>query len=79
MGSVGTGVLDHGNMYQWGGDNVTAPGYDMTFCKEGLATFAQTLYGAKTAEHAAGGPTTAAGCLMVIWRLPGAELGMTWP
>ena len=24
-------------------------------------------------------PTTPTGCFSVTWRLPGAELGMTWP
>jgi hypothetical protein len=60
-GTIGTSVLYHENMHQWWGDHVTEAGYNMTFYKEGLATLAQSLYTARVAENAAGGPDTAAG------------------
>jgi hypothetical protein len=60
-GSINTDVLYHENMHQWWGDNVTEGGYQMTFFKEGLATLAEFLYGARRAENAAGGPHTGKG------------------
>ena len=60
-GSIGTSVLYHENMHQWWGDHVTESAYDMTFYKEGLATLAQGLYTARTAEDAAGGPNSGTG------------------
>jgi aminopeptidase N len=48
-------------MHQWWGDHVTEGGYNMTFYKEGMATLAEYMYAARTAETAAGGPGTAAG------------------
>jgi hypothetical protein len=60
-GTIGTSVLYHENMHQWWGDHVTEASYNMTFYKEGLATLAQSLYTARTAQDAAGGPHTAAG------------------
>jgi aminopeptidase N len=57
-GFIGTDVLYHENMHQWWGDNVTENGYQMTFFKEGLATFGEFLYHARLAEKAAGGPGT---------------------
>jgi aminopeptidase N len=60
-GTIGTSVLYHENMHQWWGDHVTEAGYNMTFYKEGLATMAQSLFTARTAENRAGGPGTAAG------------------
>ena len=60
-GFINTDVLYHENMHQWWGDNVTESGYEMTFFKEGLATFAEFLYHARLAEKAAGGPGTPKG------------------
>jgi len=58
---IDTDVLYHENMHQWWGDNVTEGGYQMTFFKEGLATFAESLYHARLAEIAAGGSGTREG------------------
>jgi aminopeptidase N len=55
-GFIDTDVLYHENMHQWWGDNVTESGYNMTFFKEGMATFAEFLYHARLAEDKAGGP-----------------------
>ena len=60
-GKVGTRTLYHENMHQWWGDNVTESNYNMTFYKEGLATMAEFLDGARVAETRAGGPSTPAG------------------
>jgi Peptidase family M1 domain len=60
-GAIDTDTLYHENMHQWWGDNVTEGGYQMTFFKEGMATFAEFLYAARKAEKAAGGPYTHAG------------------
>ena len=60
-GFIGTSLLYHENMHQWWGDHVTESAYNMTFYKEGLATLAQGLYTARTAENAAGGPNSVAG------------------
>ena len=55
-GVIDTDTLYHENMHQWWGDNVTESGYNMTFYKEGMATFAEFLYQARLAENKAGGP-----------------------
>jgi hypothetical protein len=60
-GEIDTDTLYHENMHQWWGDHVTEGGYTMTFYKEGLATLAEFMFAARTAETAAGGPGTAAG------------------
>ena len=60
-GTIDTDVLYHENMHQWWGDHVTEASYNLTFYKEGLATFAEFLFAARTAEAAAGGPGTQAG------------------
>ena len=60
-GEIDTDTLYHENMHQWWGDNVTEANYNLTFFKEGLATFAEFLFAARTAEDAAGGPGTQAG------------------
>jgi aminopeptidase N len=57
-GFIDTDVLYHENMHQWWGDNVSESGYNLTFFKEGLATFAEFLYHARVAEQNAGGPNT---------------------
>ncbi len=60
-GEIDTDTLYHENMHQWWGDNVTEANYNLTFYKEGLATLAEYLYAARTAETAAGGPYSQAG------------------
>ena len=60
-GEIDTDTLYHENMHQWWGDHVTEGSYNMTFYKEGLATLAEYLFAARTAETKAGGPGTAAG------------------
>ena len=60
-GFIDTDVLYHENMHQWWGDSVTEVGYRLTFYKEGLATLAEFLFAARTAEDKAGGPGTAEG------------------
>jgi hypothetical protein len=60
-GFIDTDVLYHENMHQWWGDNVTEGGYRLTFYKEGLATLAEFLFAARTADDKAGGPGTAKG------------------
>ena len=60
-GWIDLDVLYHENMHQWWGDNVTESGYAMTFYKEGLATFAEDLLAARSAEAKAGGPSSAKG------------------
>jgi aminopeptidase N len=54
-------TLNHENMHQWWGDNVSEANYNLTFFKEGLATFGQFLFAARNAQTAAGGPGTPAG------------------
>ena len=60
-GTIDTDTLYHENMHQWWGDHVTEAGYTMTFYKEGLATLAEFLFAARTAQAKAGGPGTRAG------------------
>ena len=60
-GRIDLGTLYHENMHQWWGDNVTEANYNLTFYKEGFATLGEFLFGARLAEAAAGGPSTAAG------------------
>src|SRR6201995_3383428 len=60
-GEIDTDTLYHENMHQWWGDHVTEGSYNMTFYKEGLATLAEYLFAARTAETKAGGAGTAAG------------------
>ena len=54
-------TLYHENMHQWWGDNVSEGSFAMTFFKEGMATLAESLFKARTAETAAGGQSTASG------------------
>ena len=54
-------TLYHENMHQWWGDNVSEASFAMTFFKEGMATLSEDLFTARTAETAAGGPSTATG------------------
>jgi hypothetical protein len=60
-GTIDLDILNHENMHQWWGDNVTEANYNLTFFKEGLATFGEYLFGARQAADAAGGLGTAAG------------------
>ena len=60
-GTIDTDVLYHENMHQWWGDNVTEGGYRLTFYKEGLATLAEFLFAARTAQAKAGGPSSPKG------------------
>lgn len=60
-GKIDLGTFHHENMHQWWGDNVSEANYDLTFFKEGLATIGEYLFEARTAETAAGGPTSPAG------------------
>jgi hypothetical protein len=58
---IDTDTLYHENMHQWWGDHVSEGGYNMTFYKEGMATLAEYMFAARTAQTKAGGPGTAAG------------------
>jgi Peptidase family M1 domain len=60
-GSIDLDTLNHENMHQWWGDHVTEANYNLTFFKEGLATFGEFLFAARQAADAAGGLTTRAG------------------
>jgi Peptidase family M1 domain len=60
-GEIDLGVFNHENMHQWWGDNVSESNYNLTFFKEGLATFGEYLFDARNAQSAAGGPGTPAG------------------
>jgi hypothetical protein len=60
-GSIDLDTLNHENMHQWWGDNVTESNYNMTFFKEGLATLGEYLFSARTYEKAHGGPFSRAG------------------
>jgi hypothetical protein len=60
-GTIDLDTLNHENMHQWWGDNVTEANYNLTFYKEGLATLGEYLFHARTAETAKGGPGKAAG------------------
>jgi hypothetical protein len=52
-------TLNHENMHQWWGDNVSEGNYNLTFYKEGLATLAEYLFIAENAEAVAGGSSAA--------------------
>jgi hypothetical protein len=60
-GHIDLDTLYHENMHQWWGDNVTESNYNMTFFKEGFATFGEFLFAARKAAAAAGGLYTKAG------------------
>ena len=47
-------TLHHENMHQWWGDNVSESNYNLTFFKEGLATFGEFLFIAANAQAAGG-------------------------
>jgi hypothetical protein len=60
-GTIDLQTFNHENMHQWWGDNVSEASYNLTFFKEGLATFGEYLFIARNAQTAAGGPGTPAG------------------
>ncbi|MGH9061830.1 MAG: M1 family aminopeptidase, partial [Acidimicrobiales bacterium] len=60
-GRIDLDTLNHENMHQWWGDNVSEGQFNLTFFKEGIATLGEYLFAARAAETAAGGPYTAAG------------------
>jgi hypothetical protein len=60
-GRIDLDTLNHENMHQWWGDNVTESNYDMTFFKEGFATLGEFFFAARKAASAAGGLYTPAG------------------
>ncbi len=60
-GRIDLDTLNHENMHQWWGDNVTESNYNMTFFKEGFATLGEFLFHARNAATAAGGLFTKAG------------------
>jgi aminopeptidase N len=60
-GTIDLQTFNHENMHQWWGDNVSEANYNLTFFKEGLATFGEYLFMARNAQTAAGGPGTPAG------------------
>jgi hypothetical protein len=60
-GQIDLDTFNHENMHQWWGDNVTEANYNLTFFKEGMATFGEYLFDARNAATAAGGLDTPAG------------------
>ncbi|MBE7187807.1 M1 family aminopeptidase [Jatrophihabitans endophyticus] len=60
-GEIDLDTLNHENMHQWWGDNVSESNYDMTFFKEGFATLGEFFFAARTAATKAGGLNTTAG------------------
>jgi Peptidase family M1 domain len=60
-GRISLGLLNHENMHQWWGDNVTEASYNLTFFKEGLATLGDFLFAARSAQARAGGPASRSG------------------
>ena len=59
--SINLGTLNHENMHQWWGDNVSESNFNLTFFKEGMATLGEYLNTARTAATNAGGLGTTAG------------------
>jgi hypothetical protein len=55
------GTLNHENMHQWFGDNVSEAAFNLTFWKEGWATIGEYLATARSAATTAGGLGTPAG------------------
>ena len=60
-GRISLGTLNHENMHQWWGDNVSEDKYERTFFKEGMADLSEGYAAARTAATAAGGQGTPAG------------------
>ncbi len=61
-GSTGLslGTLNHENMHQWFGDNVSENSFNLTFWKEGFATLGEYLCTARNTPTACGTPGTPA-------------------
>src|SRR5690349_19585211 len=55
------GPINHENMHQWFGDNVSEASFNLTFWKEGFATLGEYFNTARTAATAAGGLGTPTG------------------
>ncbi len=60
-GRISLGTLNHENMHQWWGDNVSEDRYERTFFKEGYADLSEGYAAARTAATTAGGLGTPAG------------------
>jgi aminopeptidase N len=60
-GRIDLDTLNHENMHQWWGDNVSEASFNLTFYKEGFATLGEYLFDARNAATAAGGLGTPAG------------------
>ena len=60
-GRISLGTLNHENMHQWWGDNVSEDKYERTFFKEGYADLSESYAAARTAATTAGGIGTPAG------------------
>jgi hypothetical protein len=60
-GQIDLDTFNHENMHQWWGDSVSEANYNLTFFKEGMATFGEYLFDARNAATAAGGLDTPAG------------------
>ncbi len=60
-GTIDLPTLNHENMHQWWGDNVSEAGFELTFFKEGFARLGEYLAAARTAATTAGGLGTPAG------------------
>jgi Peptidase family M1 domain len=60
-GRISLGTLNHENMHQWWGDNVSEDRYERTFFKEGYADLSEGYASARTAATTAGGLGTPAG------------------
>ncbi|HJQ02171.1 MAG TPA: M1 family aminopeptidase [Jatrophihabitans sp.] len=76
-GQVDLDTLYHENMHQWWGDNVTESNYNMTFFKEGMATFGEFLFAARTAG-ATGGPAAFQASLVKQFDEDYARNGAFW-
>jgi len=76
-GRIDLDTLYHENMHQWWGDNVTESNYNMTFFKEGMATFGEFLFAARTAG-ATGGPAAFQASLVKQFNEMYAQGGTFW-
>jgi aminopeptidase N len=54
------GTLNHENMHQWFGDNVSEAAFNLTFWKEGFATLGEYLCTARNTPAPCGTPGTPA-------------------
>jgi hypothetical protein len=84
-GTIDLDTLNHENMHQWWGDSVSEANYNLTFFKEGLATFGEYLFQARMAADAAGGLSTPAGVaafnVSLVHQFDGSYLNRAdlWP